>query len=347
MDIFSFALVLHQVVTGRKLFASIVNKRDQLQMIYNSDLPQLSQALAESLDDNRPQSPLGSTDLLESGKHPAARRNVITSCHSVCMQQLMEDCLSLNPSDRPTARGICSRLLLCAGDLPQVNFFMMAPVTQAVYSPAEKVVVTMSDSPDELNLIIPGKWHTEYLSIPYREKICLLACIDGEVFLASEDSNLIFSLRLPFLTSGHISHQPLPGKPLCIFPHSSSDGVRIVVGMTSGRIAVFSTPRDGRHPLESEPFITQVLNHPDPQKTAITCGVYHRKVVWCGCGRYLIGMDTKNYLLKYYKPMIKDHANVSHIAAAAGRIWLAFEQKEELVVCDTNSDLRCNPISCQ
>ncbi|CAI8020658.1 Leucine-rich repeat serine/threonine-protein kinase 1 [Geodia barretti] len=85
VDIFSFALLLHLIVTGRRLFAGVLSRRDQLQMIYHSDLPLLSHALAKSIEENRPRS---SDPTLQhvfektSGKHPAARRNIDSSGHS-------------------------------------------------------------------------------------------------------------------------------------------------------------------------------------------------------------------------------------------------------------------------
>ena len=353
VDIFSFALVLHLVVTGRKLFASIVNKREQLRMIYNTDFPKLSVGLAEALKENKMPSPIPSHSqrFLEGGKHPAARSDVISSCHSVCMQQLMEDCLMMNPADRPSAQGVCSRLLVCPGGLPQANFFITTQVTQAMYSESADVVLAVRETSDCVLLLTPGSWQMQQVAIPYRgEKICCMTIAGSEVFFASEDTNLVFSFCLPSLTSGHISPFPLPSKPLCIFPQpaTGSSGTRIIVGMSSGRIAVFVPPNDGRtHLLETNPIITQVVNHPDADKTAIMCGVYHENTIWCGCGRYIIGLDSKEYLLKHYKPVLKELTSVARVEGSYHHLWIGFQERSEIVLCDCFTAHCMDTINCQ
>lgn len=353
VDIFSFALVLYLVVTGRKLFASIVNKREQLRMIYNTDFPKLSVGLAEALKENKiPSSiPSHSQRFLEGGRHPAARGDVITSCHSVCMQQLMEDCLVMNPADRPSAQGVCSRLLVCPGGLPQANFFITTPVTQAVYSESANVVLAARESSERVLLLTPGTWQMQQVAIPYDgEKTCCMMIAGSEVFFASEETHLVFSFCLPSLTSGHISPLPLPSKPLCIFPQPATDssGTRIIVGMNSGRIAVFVPPSDGRtHLLETNPIITQVVNHPDADKTAITCGVYHENTIWCGCGRYIIGLDSKEYLLKHYKPVLKELTSVAHVEGSYHHLWISFQEWSEVVLFDCFTAHCKKTINCQ
>ena len=350
VDIFSFALLLHWVVSGKKLYSNMVNRRQQLRMVYNSDMPQLSHALAEALEENKPY-PLPEQDtlgLLKEGRHPAARRDLITSCHSTCMQRLMENCLSLTPSSRPTAQGICSQLLLCPGEHLQINFFITTLVSSATYCPDANMIIAMQENSAHLLLVPQGSWQVQQIEIPYKgEKISCFTCVGKELFFASLESNLVFSLHLPSLTSGHISHEPLPGTPLCMFSHFHSNGFRIVVGMSGGRIAVFSPPDNGGHQLESKPVFTQMINHPDAHKTAISCGLYHRKTLWCGCGRYLIGLDTKDYLLKHYKPVIREQTRMVTMAAASGRLWLGFEDRSEVVVCDANSANSLDIIDCR
>ncbi len=340
--------MLHQVVTGRRLFAGIVNKREQLQMLFNCDIPKLSEALGQSMEEKSPQAISKHPEWLESGCHPAARKDSITSCHSVCMQQLVEDCLSEEPSNRPSAQGICGRLLICPGSLRQVNFFTGYSYKHASYSANEEVVVGVGGDDSQVLVMRVGSWETSTMTPLNGEKIACFTCAGNEVFMASADSYLVYSLRLPSLTSaGHISHQPLPDTPLCIFPHSSHDGLRLVVGMSAGRIAVFFSPADGRHLLESKPLIIQAINHPDADKTAIRCGVFHRKTVWCGCGRNLIGLDTKAYMMKHYKPVIREQATVTYMAASSGYLWLGFEGRDELVVCDTSNALSLGVIRCR
>lgn len=350
VDIFSFALVLHQVVTGRRLFAGIINKREQLQMLFNSDVPRLSQALGESFEDKSPRVSTKHPEWLQEGCHPAARREAATACHSICMQQLMEDCLSQEPASRPSAQGICSRLLVCPGRLRQVNYFTGHRFNRVAYCQEEELVVGMGRVEDSSQLLMmkAETFETNTVAPLNGEKIACFTCAGNELFMASADSYLIYSLRLPSLTSaGHISHEPLPDTPLCIFPHSSHNGLRIVVGMSAGRIAVYSSPEDGRHLLESKPLVSQVVNHPDADKTAIHCGLFYRKMVWCGCGRYLIGLDTKVYMMKHYKPVIREETHITFMAAASGCLWIGFEGRDELVVCDTSNALSLGTIHCR
>lgn len=351
VDIFSFALLLHLVVTGRTLFAGVVNRTDQLNMIYHTDIPQLSQALARSIEDNRPQSPDTSLQhVFDTGvTHPAARKNVDASCHSVCMQPLMEDCLAKSPENRPTARGICSRLLVCPGCLRQARFFLPNPVSWARYCPSENHIVALHEGTnEEAMLIIPGAWLFRQKTLPYAgQRITCCAVVGSEIVMGSGVTNLIFSMALPSLTSGHISPNLLPGAPLCIIPQETAQGTKVIVGMSAARIAVFSPPGQGRHLLETHPFVTQVLSTTAPEQTKISCGVHHKGVVWCGCGRYLVGLDSKEYNMKHYKPVLKDGTFISHIVYALGNLWLSFSERSELVTVSTHTTQCGDPINCQ
>ena len=263
---FSFGLVLHAVVTGRRLFADIINKREQLHLLYHADFPQLSAALADALADSKPPPRFSSTaskfpSLVEEGRgHSAARLDVISSCHTVCMQPLMESCLANNPQDRPSAQGICSRLLVCPGALPQSNYYISSPVQSPAHSHAEGLVIGIQgDRLDHVTLLPTDSWQIKRCPTPYSgERFCCLDVIGSEVFLASEDSLLLYSLRLPRLQSGHISSTPLPGKPECLFSYDTPHGPSVVVGMSAASIAVFSSPEQGSHLLETQPHVVQV-----------------------------------------------------------------------------------------
>ncbi len=251
------------VVTGRRLFAGIMNKREQLHLLYNTDIPQLSAALADALGTSAP--PPSTTtckfpSFLEHGRHPAARLDVISSCHSVCMQSLMESCLTSNPLSRPSAQGLCSQLLVCPGATRQSDYYISAPVLAAVYSPTENLVVAIQrDRLDHVTLFPPDTWEIKRCASPYSgEKFCCLEVIGSEVFLASSESFLLYSLGLPGLQSGHISSTPLPAVPSCLFSYDGRHGIRIVVGMAGSKIALFSTPPEGGHILKTQPKITQV-----------------------------------------------------------------------------------------
>lgn len=340
-------------MTGRKLFAGIVNRRDQLQAIYHADIPLLSHALAKSIEENRPQSPDPTLDHVfqTNGNHPAARQNIDTSCHSTCMQPLMEHCLAKNPANRPSARGISSRLLVCPGALRQARFFIPTPVSWAGYCTSENHIIAMQEGEnEEAMLIIPGAWLFRQKALPYQgQKITCCAIVGSEVLMGSAATNLIFSMKLPSLTSGHISPILLPGSPLCIIPQETSQGAKVIVGMSAARIAVFSPPGHGRHLLETHPFITQILSNTSVEKTKILCGLCYKKVIWCGCGRYLVGLNSNDYSLRHYKPLLVDATYITHIVCALGHLWVSFLERSELVVIDTSLEMKTTvePIDCQ
>ena len=64
------------------------------------------------------------------------------------------------------------------------------------------------------------------------------------------------------LASGHISHQPLPSRVLCLFAQPAKGGARLVVGLEQASIAVF-TPSPSRHMLEEHPYISTLVSSPD------------------------------------------------------------------------------------
>lgn len=320
-------------------------------MIYHSDLPLLSHALAKSIEENRPQTSDRTLRHVFEGKHPAGRKNIDSSCHSVCMQPLLEHCLSHNPASRPSAHGIASRLLVCPGGLRQSRFFISSAVSWAGYCPQENHIVALTNNDDDgVMLVIPGAWLYRYKPLPYQgQQITCCAIVRGEVLMGSAASNLIFSLKLPSLTSGHISPVLLPGVPLCIIPVETSQGPKVVVGMSAARIAVFSPPGQGRHLLETHPFITQIVPDKNPERSKVSCGVHQGGVVWCGCGRHLIGLDSRDHSVKTYQPLLAEvDCCISRIVCALGHVWVGFTRRTELVVFDTSSmTIMSQPIDCQ
>lgn len=260
---FSFGLVLHVVVTGRKLFASIMNKKEQLHLLYHNDFPQLSSALADALSESKPLPTSPSAkfpSLMEEGEghHPAGRVDVISSCHSTCMQPLMASCLASNPCDRPTAQGLCSRLLICPGAMSQSDYYITEPVISASYSQQEQLVVGIQGL-DHVTLFPPRTCEIRRCPTPYSGlKFSCVEVIGSELFLATRECPLLYSLTLPHLQSGHISSTPLDGGPCCLFSYQATHGPRVIVGMTGAKVAMFATPQGGGYLLESQPLVAQV-----------------------------------------------------------------------------------------
>ena len=83
-------------------------------------------------------------------------------------------------------------------------------------------------------------------------------------------------------------------------------------------------------------FIQQVMTNPDAMKTALRCGVYHKGTIWCGCGRYLIELDPKEYLMRSYKPLTREsEAMVFKIAGSKEQLWVVLQGQSTIVVYDT------------
>ncbi len=77
------------------------------------------------------------------------------------------------------------------------------------------------------------------------------------------------------------------------------------------------------------------MMNPDPLKTAIHCGTYHKTTVWCGCGRYLIGLDNKEYLMKVYKPVTQDeNTSIAVVTGCHDYLWVGIKESSQIVICD-------------
>lgn len=246
-----------------------MNKREQLRLLYQADFPQLSTALADALNDSSPlheATPSKFQPVLdEHGRHRAARTDVISSCHSVCMQPLMESCLANRPEDRPSAQGLCSSLLLCPGSTPQRDYYIAHHVVCAAFSSPEQLVVGLQDDRLDHVVLFPTRtWQMRCVATPYvGERFSCLHVAGREVFLVSQESKLIYSFLLPGLQSGHILANPLETTPTCLFSFDGVHGTNLAVGMEGSRLAVFSSPSStdqhtGGHLLETPPIIRQV-----------------------------------------------------------------------------------------
>lgn len=93
----------------------------------------------------------------------------------------------------------------------------------------------------------------------------------------------------------------------------------------------------------------QVLTLPVAETDGIPtcCGLFHAGTLWCGCGRYLVGLGPEDLLRKYYKPVIKEDVCVTTIAASGDHVWLGFKEKSYLAVCNTKLPGPCETLDCQ
>ena len=261
----------------------------------------------------------------------------------------MQDCLSQNPARRPSAQGVCSSLLTCRGGLKQSRFFIPSPISLVAHSPATNHILGMTEGESIALVVIYGAWLYRMKGLPYDgESISCMGVIGKEVFMGSATTNLIFSIQLPQLTSGHIAENLLPGAPLCIITQEMGQDTKVIVGMSAARIAIFSSLVRGRHLLETQPYITQVISQPDAHKTDVRCGIFYKGMVWCGCGRNLMGLDPNCYNVRHLKPVLKGATDgIARIVGALGRLWMSSEGSSELVIVEAKT-LQCmEPINCQ
>ena len=357
MDLFSYGLLLHYVVTGQRLFAGAVGKQERLNILRTSKVPRLVQALSESYsptsssegansqhrNSSQHQNSFPPVTTAPSPSHPAARSETITACHSTCMQQLLEACLSLSPSDRPSAQSVVSHLLVCPGSLTQANFFINTRVRTACYCPVKDVVIAMRGSSQSVFLLSPQTWAVNTANLPYMgEAFSCMACVDGELFMSSSGSRLIFSMRLPALASGHISHQPLPSRVLCLFAQPAKGGARLVVGLEQASIAVF-TPSPSRHMLEEHPYISTLVSSPDSM-SGVQCGAICQGRLWFGCGHTLLSVDRDAYCLLQSRRM---SGVIDHVVASRGNLWMNFVGGSEVLVCNGTNGNVITSISCR
>lgn len=90
------------------------------------------------------------------------------------------------------------------------------------------------------------------------------------------------------------------------------------------------------------------MTNPDAMKTAIRCGVYHSGAIWCGCGRYLIELDPKEYLMRSYKPITRENeAMVSKVVGSREHLWMVLEGQSTVTVYDTFRQNTLETLDCK
>ena len=222
---------------------------------------------------------------------------------------------------------------MCLGSLPQANF-ITSEVKKALYVPSTGLVLGQrGDSTHSMLEIAPATWtaQTRVLQLPCQEEaISCFTCAGEELYMCLENG-LVFSLSLPRLSSGLIASLPLPSPPLTIFTHPVKHGVRVLVGLTDGRVAVYS-PHGSQHPLKSNPNMVVLFDHPDLARIAVHCGMYHDGMVWCGCGRHVVVAQPTDYELLHMRPASSDSTYITRLVASGSYVWASLQGSCELAV---------------
>ena len=95
------------------------------------------------------------------------------------------------------------------------------------------------------------------------------------------------------------------------------------------------------------PCSPQLLKHPEAQQKPVRCGIFYARTLWCGCGRYLIGLDARDLLIKQYKPIIMEEVEASVMAATHDHVWVGFSEQSFLVICSSLKPNEKETVDCQ
>ena len=348
MDIFSFGILLHFVVTGSKLMPFLLcsnSTRDSLTSSLN-----LSKALAAALDEQRTRSikENTATAILEHGVHPAERKNQVSTCVTSCMQPLLTGCLSTAPSDRPSAFSISRRLLLCCGFLPQEKILLhgLTHVSQAFLAKEAGCIVAQLENTREVTLLNLDTWAPNTTHLPLDEKETpLLTVTDRLLIVATQIQPTLQVYHLPDLSlvGDKIS---LPYQPSCLFTFLSGSDQMAAVGTEAGHLLVFLI---SDNVAATQLCAEQIFDIHDSKKSAINAGVYHHGNILCGCGRYLISVNAKNLDQQFIRPLSdkrSDH-RVIGLVISDEKVWASMARSCEVVVCDANTGNKLTVIDCR
>ena len=352
VDIFSFGVMLYSIVSGKSLVPGSLFKTDS--QITNLSLS-LGQAITSSMEEQRPRDSVSNAaaSILKDGVHPASRKGLVTMCVAKCLQALLKDCLWKDPARRPSAEGICSHLLLCTAPSMQERIIIQQnfPIVGAKELPSVNSIVAWGNHGNQLMLVSKDVWNVNTLSprlpeafVRTKNVMCVVGC---EVYIATcSKSRSLQSFSLLNFSSIEAGKNALPSIPSCIF--STQNGRQIFVGMEGGRIAMFAAAGNDKSPLENPPLIGKTLEHSDRKKIPVTCGLVVDDTVLCGCGRYLIGLDSKTLQQKFFKPLTNQGTIVSGMVNSGDTLWVWFSDCGEIIICDTSTgsrrdciDLRC------
>ena len=333
--------MLYTIVSGKPLTPGLLYKPDS----HTTNLTiSLGQAITSSMEEQGPTeaslSSAAASVLRQGCVHPGSRQGLVTMCVAKCLQSLLRDCLWKDPARRPPAEGICSHLLLCTAPSTQERIIIQQnfPVTQAVEVPAIDCILAWGNHGNEVMSITKESWNVKPVPLdlpePFVRSETVMCTAGTTLYLASCKARTLRSFDLTFDPANmtDVSKGVLPSNPCCLF--SSPDEDRVFVGMEGGRLAMFTAGSNGVSPLEATPLVGRTLEHPDRRKTPVRCGLVVEDTVLCGCGRYLIGLDSRNLQQKFVKPLTEQGTMVRGIAHAGDDLWVWFADCSEIIICD-------------
>ena len=316
----------------------------------------LSKAIATAMDEHRTSGikENAASVILEDRQHPAARKNHVTLCVNACMQPLLQDCLSSSPSDRPSARSIAHRLLLCLGPVPQDKVILHGHthISQAHLSLEAGCIVAQLNSTRELTTLSLGSWAPHTSLLPLKEEETPLITVNKRLLVVA--THLEQTLRvflLPELDEAEVVPPRLPSSPSCIFSYENSadlDSTMVVVGTEGGSLTVFClSEQQPQLRLLSSKRVFAAYEQ-DPKRSRISACVCHQECLLCMCGRYLIGVDPETLEERFIQALSKrKNDRLTGLVASEGKVWAMIATSSEVVVCTASNGNLITTIDCR
>ena len=302
-------------------------------------MPRLGRAIADAMEEQRPHGSHHSPahQLLKDGVHRASRQGSVSNCVTTCMQKLLDDCLAILPDNRPTAEGIRNRLCICTGPFRQEKIIIdhdyQVTWASLCSRSASSSVIAWRKEDEKLMFISPGVWSVKQFPLLVKEANAI-AVVEDQVIVSSKSTNKVYAFTVPDMKSLAMSIHALPSPVSCLFISRATG--HIAVGMEGGWMAVFSPNDTLLHQLEGNPKLVHVMDHPDPRKTILSCGLFCDETILCAIGRCLVGLDSRTLQQKFYKPLTEVRGpTVSElVATSSGRVWTRFAKSSEIAISD-------------
>ena len=370
MDIFSFGILLFNVVTGKRFVPHFNRSRRGAGGTRETSLsvPHLS-IIASAIEEQRlvggnNQSPAAS--LLVNGVHPAAREGHISTCISTCMQVILEDCLSVDPVKRPAAEGVASRLVLCVGPYTQEKYVLDQNwhIQEAVFLPERgEVLAWEREGQRRVVSINEETFSTELLMRPttvVTETCHHMAIVWNKLFMVTS-SKKAYCYSLPDFILLSSTKDPLPSHSTSLFV--SCDASMVAVGLEGGgRIAMFATGSDmgGTSVLAMPPLIVKPFDYPDKKRGHVTCGCFcGDSRILCGGGQYLFGLNLTKMKQEFVHSLSRggrgggarggageglSMSTINGMVLYGRYLWVWFMEHGEIILCDVETGEKRNSI---
>jgi serine/threonine protein kinase len=333
-DVYGFGVVVFNVVTGKRHMPSTAANDDRKRRSMTDPTSLIGSAIEKRRLRGTPRDV--PSDLLVNGIHPASRQGHITMCISTCMQSLMDDCTSVNPSRRPTADGIAGRLMVCIGPSTQEKhaFDQNFHVENAVYTAGGILAWDIDKATsNSIMSLSTDNYAIQMISLPVTDPCQHIHVNDNKLFLCSY-SKRVYSLSLPGFNNMISTRGSVPAPSSCIF--TSPTNHVVVVGMENGKLAVFKSIAVESSPLTGPPVIVKA-DLPDRKKHPVVCGLVHNDIILWAKGSYLIGTRGDSMQVLFCKMPSETRSHLRGVVYSENCLWVWYESQGDVIICDPTS----------